>query len=471
LVWSIVNRKSKITMPFANSPLSSFDRAVIAILCSLGLLLALIVGLGDRVGLQVVGVSPADGAKEVSTQAVVRVTFDQKISTAGAGFPLEITPPVSGTLRWDESALELVPAQPLAPNTTYTVTLASHLSSQQGRPLNGPLSWQFSTRQPRILYVAPDAQGNDQIFMLTVVGAEPIQLTQELYGIWDYTVSADGAAIIYAAMREDGGSDLWLMAVDGSQPQRLLACPEGVCSGAAWSPDGQRLVYERRVMLTPGAAPGPPRLFWLDITSGQSVPVFEDKQILGYGARWSPDSRWLSYVAPSSQGLQVYNVEDGRNVLIPSRMGGLAEWHPQGGSLLVSDIQQQKEGFAVHMLRAEPGSGQLTDMSGETAYVEDGSPAWSPDGGWIAFTRKPAGASMGKQLWLMRPDGSEAHYLTNEPDMHHSLPAWSPDGRYLLYQRYPLKEMGAQPGVWRLDVETGQTTELTTPGNRPTWLP
>jgi TolB protein len=137
----------------------------------------------------------------------------------------------------------------------------------------------------------------------------------------------------------------------------------------------------------------------------------------------------------------------------------------------VSDIQTQEEGFAVHLLKADPTTGQLTDLSGSKAIVEDTSPAWSPDGAWIAFTRKPAGASMGKQIWLMRLDGSEAHYLTNEPNIHHGLPEWSPDSRYLLYQRFPLKELGAQPAVWRLDIEVEQAQLLVAPGNRPIWLP
>jgi Tol biopolymer transport system component len=420
--------------------------------------------------MQVVAVNPADGATEVSTRAVLRVTFDQPIAPLGSGFPISVTPPVSGTLRWEESTLVFAPAEPLAPGTTYTVTLNTDLKSQQGRPLGEPLTWQFQTRQPRILYVAPDAQLNDQLFVLTP-GGQTTQLTQEQFGVWDFALVPDGATIVYAALRQDGGSDLWEIATDGTGLRQLLACPEAACSGTAWAPDGSRLVYERRGMLIPGAAPGPPRLWWLDPATSETAAVFQDSQWLGYGARWSPDSQWLSYVAPSNQGVQVYNVNDGRNFLIPSRMGGLATWSPQGDALLVSDIQRQEEGFAVHLLRADPATGQLTDLSGSQAIVEDSSPVWSPNGAWIAFTRKPAGASMGKQIWLMRPDGSEAHYLTNETDIHHGLPEWSSDSRYLLYQRYPLKELGAQPSVWLLDVETGQTQQLAAPGNRPTWLP
>jgi hypothetical protein len=285
--------------------LSRFDKIVLTFLLVLALLTTLIIGLGDRVGVQVVSVSPADGTTDVSTRTVLQITFDQLIAPVGSGFPISMSPPVSGTLRWNDKTVTFVPAKSLVANTTYTVTLAADLQSQQGRPLTKSLTWQFQTRQPRVLYVAPDAQLKDQLFVLTP-GSQPTQLTQEQFGIWDFAVAPDGAVIVYAALREDGGSDLWEIAPDGTGARQLLACPETVCNGESWSPDGSRFVYERRNIFSPGAAPGPPHLWWLDLASGETVPVFEDKQWVGYGARWSPDSRWLSYISPNNQGVQVY---------------------------------------------------------------------------------------------------------------------------------------------------------------------
>jgi len=73
------------------------------------------------------------------------------------------------------------------------------------------------------------------------------------------------------------------------------------------------------------------------------------------------------------------------------------------------------------------------------------SPAWSPDGKWLAFVSEredekvaPDPAAQKKQgkgkpqIWLLPTDGGEAHQLTF---MQHgaSAPVWSPDGKSLLF--------------------------------------
>jgi Tol biopolymer transport system component len=443
---------------------SLFDRVVLLTLVGLALLTGLLAWRGDRVGVRVVAVSPSESATGVSTRILVRITFSHEIESS-SNLPLSLSPPVSGTVRWEGKKLTFLPSAPLAPDTTYTVTLAADLKSRQGRALLRPLTWQFRTGQPRILYVAQDEQNRYQLFVIALEEGQPTQLTREAFGVWDYAVSADGTTIAYAALRKDGESDLWAVGSDGSGRRLLLACPEADCTEAAWSPDGRRLVYTRRDDVLSF-----PRLWWLDVASGETVPLFQDDQVLGFGACWSPDGQWLSYISPRDPGVRVYNVNDSHSLLIPSQVEAPAVWSPQGDVLLVTDVQWRGASFAVHLLRADLESGRLTNLSGE-AEVEDGSPAWSPDGSWIAFARKAHRASMGKQLWLMQPDGSQTHYLTNQPEIHHGSPAWSLDGRYLLFQRYPLTEPDAQPGIWLLEVETGTLREVVTPGGQPAWLP
>lgn len=59
---------------------------------------------------------------------------------------------------------------------------------------------------------------------------------------------------------------------------------------------------------------------------------------------------------------------------------------------------------------------------------EDWHPAWSPDGERIAFVR---GAFPNGEVWVARPDGSEARPITDGA-MAAGVPFWSPDGRRIL---------------------------------------
>jgi dipeptidyl aminopeptidase/acylaminoacyl peptidase len=78
------------------------------------------------------------------------------------------------------------------------------------------------------------------------------------------------------------------------------------------------------------------------------------------------------------------------------------------------------------------------------------SPAWSPDGRWLAFVSNREGEKQDKQhgkgktqLWLLPTDGGEARQLTFMPHGANN-PTWSPDGSHLLFTALvgPLDEEG-----------------------------
>lgn len=466
----MTHERKPAKLPQQNRRLSRFDRVVLLILLSLASLAGLLAWRGDQIGVQVVRVNPPDGATGVTSQTAVRITFDQEISDTELDNPLlTLSPPVTGTVRPEGATLVFLPATPLMPETDYMVTLKAGLESKEGRPLLEPITWQFRTGKPRILYIAPDEEEQDQVTVIPIKGGSPLRLTEEPTFVWNHTVSSDGQTVVYAALRENNGGDLWAVRPDGTQHRRLLACPNAICSDPSWSPDGRRLVYEKREVPHAGDTPAPPRLWWVDPISGETARVFQDGQQLGHSPRWSPDGQWLSFVSPGETGVRIYNLKDGRSHLIPSRMGEPAAWSPDSNTVLVTEVVFQGERVAIHLFRADLNSGNVVDLNGK-AEVEVNSPTWSPDGKWIAYGRKVPRVAMGRQIWLMRSDGSQGRPLTTELEIDHGPPTWSPDGRYLLFQRSPLKDPSTQPGIWILEIATGKLQQVVAPGSQPRWL-
>jgi TolB protein len=450
--------------------LSRFDRLILLILLALTGLTAGLVWRGDRVGIQVIALTPAADATHISTRPTLRVTFSQPIA-APNNFTLTITPPISGTTRWQGDTLTFQPAALLKSDTTYQITIPAGLTGQRGRTLLHPITWQFQTGHPRVLYLGWNDADRNQLFVVPISGGDPLPLTPAETDLLDYGVSADGMTIAYAIYREDGGSDLWRVSAAGGQPTLLLACPEAACSGPVWSPAADRLVYERRNLPAPGGAPGAPRLWWLDITTGQTNPVFQDSQWLGRVASFSPNGQWLAYVAPLAQEIQAYHLESGQTFSQRSYTGERPVWNPLANQLLFTDVFAGEQSYDIRLFQVDVTTGLTTSLSIPQAGVNDSAPAWSPDGQWIALERKIAQETRGKQLWLMRADGSDARPLTNDPDINYAMPAWSPDGRYLTFQRYPLTEAWADPAIWLYDTTTNELRQLAPAGLQPTWLP
>lgn len=336
---------------------------------------------------------------------------------------------------------------------------------------------QAAGAQPPIVYLDWDAAGVVQLFRQD--DADVTQLTQVAGDVVDFAVAPDARRIAFA-VEEAAGSSIWVVGGDGRNPRRLLACPAVACDRLVWAPDGGRLVYERRDHATPGV----PRLWWLDAHSGETLSVLQDVNAVSSGAGFAPDGAWLSYVASPDEGIKLYNLEDGRFQTIPSEMGSPAVWSPRGAAFLLRNHQifvlhgrddddhlahSHDYSLSVYLYRAQPGGDEVRRLSPE-AEVDDGAPAWSPDGEWIAFGRKKPRTATGRQLWLMRADGGEARALTDDLLVHHGPPAWSPDGRYLLFQRYPLTMPDAAPSIWLLELASGEMRQVAPRGMQPAWL-
>ncbi|MDA0681092.1 MAG: amidohydrolase family protein [Proteobacteria bacterium] len=93
--------------------------------------------------------------------------------------------------------------------------------------------------------------------------------------------------------------------------------------------------------------------------------------------------------------------------------------------------------------------GQATRITSGLGY--DSQPVVSPDGEWIAFVTDRSGSV---NLWIAKPDGSDARKLSDESHFEFISPAWTADSRYVVVTKTALKP---ELTMYHIDGGTGVT--------------
>ncbi len=90
--------------------------------------------------------------------------------------------------------------------------------------------------------------------------------------------------------------------------------------------------------------------------------------------------------------------------------------------------------------------------------------ALSPDGRWIALTRKGDGAAEDPTLWIVPTEGGEPRELRRSGNLDplDLALAWAPDGRHLLFGTHAESDNGPSRTIelWRISVDGGRPEKL-----------
>jgi Tol biopolymer transport system component len=406
---------------------------------------------------------------------------------------LTIEPRPVGDLEWDGQTLIFQPQAPWPEGSEVEVTLAAGAQSTRLIPMLRGISWSFEIREPRITYLWPAGEPAD-LYLISIDGKERVRLTETDHGVLDYTTHADGSRILYTAARQDGGSDIHQLDLSSGEDRLLYACPERVvCQKPTLQPNGDLLVFERLEFIVGAAGKpilGPSQVWGMDITSNGEVFPIGIIEHLTANPDWSP-AGWLSYYDGTLRAIALLEepFEDGPQPFnyIPNDLGLKGSWSEEGDELLlteivfteaVADTQEGSEtspSFYSHIYRVNVLTGFTVDLTGgELGKVEDASPVYAPNGERVAFTRKYLDElrwTHGRQLWLMRPDGSEAHQILEDPLYGFSSLAWSPDSMSLVYMRKNQVNIGEPGEIWTLRVDGGEPKRLVEGGYLPQWVP
>jgi hypothetical protein len=205
------------------------------------------------------------------------------------------------------------------------------------------------------------AQGGP-ITLLTNLGAAHTQSAS-----W----SPDGTQIAFES-NADGDYDIYLVSVEGGQPQNLTAANGGMDQYPAWSPDGQMLAYA-----SDRESPGFLDIWLMGVDGSNPERLTRDAN--SYDPAWSPDGRLIAFISNRNQDNDLFVMKaDGTNEHPLTVNDGIAEdrdpvWTSDGMFIAFSSNRDSDE-FNIYMIRSDGfGLQPFTSDLGDTRY-----PSWEP---------------------------------------------------------------------------------------------
>jgi len=138
---------------------------------------------------------------------------------------------------------------------------------------------------------------------------------------------------------------------------------------------------------------------------------------------------------------------------------------PDGTTIAFADFVDGYLGadLGLHLANAD-GTNPRGLTKGGIGGVNGGdtSPAFSPDGHWVAFERAVDFDSGKGGLFVIRTDGSGLRRLTDDT-LGAGYPRWSPDGTRILFSQRADATTFAPGPLWVVDIAGGKPAPLTNP--------
>ena len=179
------------------------------------------------------------------------------------------------------------------------------------------------------------------------------------------------------------------------------------------------------------------------------------------GTTWSPDGKTVAFITNISgrNNLWLVPATAGwpQQLTVSDQRQASPAWSPNGRWIAYQSDYDGDEQWDIFMV--SPTTGQVVNLT-NTREIAEQSPTWSPDGRFLAYTVKPKTSSVYEidvYDTLMR----ETKHVTTgtTADKLNGGPIWSKDGKQIVYTQSQAK--GTDSNIFLAEVATGQSTLLT----------
>lgn len=268
--------------------------------------------------------------------------------------------------------------------------------------------------------------------------------------------------------------------------------PTGADVGPQFSPDSQRVIFERRplsggraetyemsihggtitpflketapvaqtrlrwssaanvIAFTGVAADGKASTWLMDGDGTHLRPAYAPSGTNTFYPSWYADAKKLVDLDGDTQSLRVVSLETG-NVepltMSPALLTGMASVSPDGDTIAVA--AQKNQGQHYNQTNNQIW---LIDAKGHARTLEDTpkegrAPTWSPDGTRVVFeSNRGSPVALWYAVFVANRDGTHVQQLTPF-DWNAQHPVWSPDGRWIAFSARQIKATGLGPGI------------------------
>ena len=253
------------------------------------------------------------------------------------------------------------------------------------------------------------------LWALPVLGGSPRRLGDAAgqAAAW----SPDGQKIVYGDRH-----DLVIADSDGSAPTKLFSAPDDVLD-VAWSPDGSLIRFSA------GDRNSARRSLWQVSVSGKNAALL----LPGWNpppneccGQWTPDGKYFVFQSKNNIWARAEN----------RSWFGKVDRQPYqltSGPMNFSSPLPSKDGKKLFVVGTLP-RGELTRYDAKSGHfsaflsgISADSVSFSKDGQWVAYVSFPDST-----LWKSKADGSQRIQLSYPP-LAAVMPRWSPDGRQIVF--------------------------------------
>lgn len=197
-------------------------------------------------------------------------------------------------------------------------------------------------------------------------------------------------------------------------------------------------------------------LYVLEVGNRESRRL-TDHPALDYNAQFSPDGQKIAFVSERDGNLELYTMAlDGsglRRLTADFALDDHPAWSPDGRRIAFVSTRQPAAApgqawNAIYVMNAD-GSG-VKRLS--PAAAADYSPAWSPQGDWLAFA-SGSGRAGGTDLYVMKANGQDRRLVVKNG----GWPSFAADGKSLFFH----SRRQGKWGVWRVNLDGSNLVRIT----------